>query len=163
MARILIVGCGCRGRRLAKSLLDEGHQVRGTTRSPDRLAAIDAAGAESARADPDRLGTLMPALAGVSAVCWLMGSASGPAEGVAELHRARLQTLIERIVDTPVRGIVYEAAGTVPFELLEQGGAIARAAAVTYRMPVQVVEAGPADLQGWTAAMRSAVEAVLAA
>ena len=54
MARALIVGCGCRGRALGRALLDAGWQVRGTTRSGDRAAAIEAEGIEAAVADPDR-------------------------------------------------------------------------------------------------------------
>ena len=65
-------------------------------------------------ADPDRLGTLMPALAGVTVVCWLMGSA----EDSLDVHGARLRSLMEHLVDTPVRGLVYEAAGTVDAALL---------------------------------------------
>jgi len=76
VARVLLVGCGCRGGELAKALLERGHAVRGTTRDESRFEAIAAAGAEAALADPDRLMTLMPHVEGVSVLCWLMGSAS---------------------------------------------------------------------------------------
>ncbi len=56
MARVLIVGCGCRGRELAGALLAAGHQVRGTSRDPAALRALAAAGVEGVVADPDRLG-----------------------------------------------------------------------------------------------------------
>ena len=161
MARVLIVGCGCRGRELAACLIAAGHAVRGTTRSPDRLAAIEATGAEAALADPDRLGTLLPALTGVSAVCWLMGTAAGARASVAALHGTRLSSMLEKLVDTPVRGVVYEAAGTASPELFDEGAAIARKVAVTYRMPVRIVDRRPADAAGWVAAMRAGVEAVL--
>src|ERR687897_2702608 len=75
MARVLIIGCGCRGQALARELRAAGHAVRGTTRDPARFAAIEAAGAEPYLGDPDRIATLMEALAGVSIVCWLMGTA----------------------------------------------------------------------------------------
>ncbi len=81
-------------------------------------------------ADPDRLGTVMVQLAGVTLVCWLMGSAT---EAASDLHGPRLETLLERLVDTPVRGIVYEAAGTVEPALLAQGAAAVRAAAERWR------------------------------
>ena len=103
-----------------------------------RSPAIEASGAEAVQADPDRLATLLPHLHGVSAVCWLMGSARSPA-----LHGARLQSLIDKLVDTPVRGMVYEGAGSAGAVLLEQGAAMVHAASETYRMPVQVVEAEP--------------------
>ncbi len=163
MARILIVGCGCRGQELAASLMEEGHMVRGTTRSSGRLAEIEAVGAHAVRADPDRLGTLLPLLEGVSAVCWLMGGAGGPSEAVAALHGPRLQSLLAKLVDTPVRGLAYEAAGTVPAGLLAEGSAIVRAAGATHRMPVRVVEQEPTPVGEWVGAMGSAVAHVLTA
>jgi nucleoside-diphosphate-sugar epimerase len=157
MARVLIVGCGCRGSALARRLADEGYAVRGTTRDPSRTADIEAAGAEAAVADPDRLATLVPQLAGVSAICWLLGSA----EGAPELHGARLSTLLERLVDTPVRGVVYEAAGSVGGGLLAAGAAITREASVRWRIPVEVVDEDPSSHAQWEAAMGAAVRRVL--
>jgi hypothetical protein len=109
VARVLIVGCGCRGRELAGSLIAAGHQVRGTTRDPTSLDALAAAGVEGVVADPDRLATLLGQLRGVSVLCWLFGSVSDNHEA---LHGPRLGSLLETLVDTPVRGLVYEAAGT---------------------------------------------------
>src|ERR671922_282473 len=103
MARVLIIPCGCRGQALARELVAAGHIVRGTTRDPAKTAAIAAAGAEPYVGDPDRIGTLMGALAGVTIVCWLMGTVPVP-----ELHGGRLRMLFEKLVDTPVRGVVYE-------------------------------------------------------
>ena len=155
MARVLIVGCGCHGRSLAAELVAAGHAVRGTTRDPARLAEIEAAGAEGIVADPDRLGGVMGALAGVTLVCWLMGDAvATPA-----LHGDRLRTLMERLVDTPVRGLVYEAGGTVDPELLAAGAAIVRDASATWRIPVEIV--GVARGDGWLEAMTGAVEGLL--
>jgi len=163
VARILIVGCGCRGRSLAAALVADGHRVRGTTRSRDRLAAIEAAGAEAVVADPDRLGTLMPLLEGVSAVCWLMGSASGETGSLAALHGPRLVSMLAKLVDTSVRGLVYEARGTVSAGFLTQGAGIVRGAGASYRMPVQVVDAEPGDMAVWLTTMRLAVKAILIA
>jgi uncharacterized protein YbjT (DUF2867 family) len=157
LARVLIVGCGCRGRSLAAALLADGHAVRGTTRDPAGLAEIEAAGAEAVVADPDRLGTVMVQLAGVTLICWLMGSATG----ADDLHGPRLETLLERLVDTPVRGIVYEAAGSVEPALLANGAAAVRAAADRWRMPAEVLEVDPADHAAWLAAMKGAVDRLL--
>jgi nucleoside-diphosphate-sugar epimerase len=157
MARVLVVGCGCRGRSLAAAVRADGHAVRGTTRSTDGVAAIEAAGVEGVVADPDRLGTIMGQLAGVTVVCWLLGSATG----APDLHGPRLETLLERLVDTPVRGIVYEAAGSVEPALLTGGAAAVRAAAERWRMPAEVVEADPGAHEAWLAAMRAAVERLL--
>lgn len=137
--------------------------VRGTTRDPGKLEAIEAVCGQAAVADPDRLGTLLPLLAGVSVVCWLMGSATGTPESIAALHGPRLQSLLAKLVDTPVRGLVYEAAGTVGADLLAEGGVVVRAAAATYRMPASVVEEAPQDRPRWVAAMSSAVAEVLGA
>lgn len=157
MARVLIVGCGCRGRALAADLRADGHAVRGTTRDPAAVDAIAAAGAEPYVGDPDRIATLMDALTGVSIVCWLMGTA----HGAPELHDGRLRMLWEKLVDTPVRGVVYEAAGPLPPEVYARGRAVAEVAHATWRIPLQVVEADPADHPGWRRAAALAVATLL--
>ena len=113
MARCLIIGCGCRGLELAGELIARGHAVRATTRDPTRTSEIEATGAEAVVADPDRIATLIPALEHVAVGCILLGSATGSAESVAALHSSRLEMLLLRMLDTTVRGVVYEAAGTV--------------------------------------------------
>jgi len=160
VARILIVGCGGRGRALASELVAAGHAVRGTTRDPERVAAIAAVGAEGYVGDPDRIATLMEALAGVTVVAWLLGSAEG--DGAAELHAGRLRMLCEKLVDTPVRGLVYEGAGTLPDELLAGGAEIVRAAAATWNIPVELLATPPADCDAWTRDALAAVERLLA-
>jgi hypothetical protein len=148
VARVLIVPCGCRGRALAASLAGSGHAVRGTTRGPG-VDAIRASGAEPYVGDPDRIGTLMDALAGVTIVCWLMGTLPVP-----ELHEGRLRMLWEKLVDTPVRGVVYEGA-------LPQGEEVARAASRTWQIPLQVLRAGPTDHGAWLRDATAAVNALL--
>jgi uncharacterized protein YbjT (DUF2867 family) len=159
LARVLIVGCGCRGRELGHALAETGHSVRGTARSADTLTTIEAAGVEGAVADPDRLGTLLPAIEGISVVCWLLGSATG--DTLEAVHGPRLETLLERLVDTPVRGFVYEAGGSAPAELLAAGSALVRGAGERWRIPVEVVEQDPAGHLGWLTAMRAAVARTL--
>jgi nucleoside-diphosphate-sugar epimerase len=157
LARVLIVGCGCRGRALGLALAREGHAVRGTSRSPDRLGELEKTGIEAVVADPDRLGTLMPTLAGVTIVCWLMGSA----EDSPDVHGARLRSLMEHLVDTPVRGLVYEAAGTVDAALLAEGASIVREASQTWHIPVELVDTDPAAGEDWLNAMNAAVDRLL--
>ncbi len=128
MARVLIVGCGCRGQALARELVAAGHAVRGTTRSGERAEAIAAAGAEPYVGDPDRIGTLMGALAGVTVLVWLLGTVADP-----DLHGGRLRMLFEKLVDTPVRGVVYERASA-------DGDAIAHDAAERWQIPVEIIE-----------------------
>ncbi len=163
MARALIVGCGCRGRALAGALQSAGHAVRGTTRHSGRLEAIEAAGAEAVVADPQRLSTLVPHLEGVSLMCWLMGTAAGEARELEAIHGPRLESVLESIVDTPVRGFVYEAAGSVRAELLERGAEVVRQAGRRHRMPAAVVEAHPEQRQLWLREALVGVDDVLAA
>ena len=163
MARVLIVGCGCRGRELSAALVGAGHAVRGTTRDPGKLEEIEAEGAEAAVADPDRLATLLPQLREVSVMCWLMGTAVGEAEAVAALHGPRLESIASALVDSGVRGLAYEAAGTVDGRLLAEGAAIVGRVGRANRMPVEVVEQDPADLEAWVAALCAAVDRVLGA
>ena len=110
MARALIVGCGCRGRSLGGALLERGWVVRGTTRDPGRLAAIEEAGIEAVVADPDRIGTVVDQIEGVSLIFWLFAAPDGGEDALDALHGPRLERLLEEIVDTPVRGFVYELA-----------------------------------------------------
>lgn len=156
MARVLIVGCGCRGRALGAALSAD-HALRGTSRSPERASELEGAGIEGVVADPDRLATILPALSGVSVVCWLMGTA----EGAPEVHGARLQTLVEHLVDTPVRGLVYEAAGTVETALLERGAQIVRIASETWHIRGEVVAVDPSEHHDWLEAMKEAVARTL--
>jgi putative NADH-flavin reductase len=153
MARVLIVGCGCRGQELARELRAAGHAVRGTTRDPARLPAIEATGAEPYVGDPDRIATLMDALAGVTIVCWLMGTA----RDAPELHDGRLRMLWEKLVDTPVRGVVYEGAGPLDPAVYACGREVAEAAHATWMIPLAVLEDDPADHPAWR---RGAMEAV---
>jgi 3-hydroxyisobutyrate dehydrogenase-like beta-hydroxyacid dehydrogenase len=159
VARVLIVGCGGRGQALARGLAAAGHAVRGTTREPGRAAAIAAAGAEPYVGDPDRIATLMEAIAGVTVLAWLLGSAEGAL--AEELHAGRLRMLCEKLVDTPVRGLIYEGAGTLPAPVLAGGAEVVRTAAATWSIPVEVLETDPADCAAWTAEVAAAVERLL--
>jgi uncharacterized protein YbjT (DUF2867 family) len=159
LARVLIVGCGCRGRALAGALLADGLAVRGTSRTAAGAAAVAGAGAEAAVADPDRLAGLVPHLAGVSVVCWLLGSATGP--GVEGLHGRRLATLLEHLVDTPVRGFVYEASGTAPAAARGEGRRLVSEAGERWRLRVAIVEEPPVAHAAWLAASAGAVRELL--
>jgi threonine dehydrogenase-like Zn-dependent dehydrogenase len=162
VARVLIVGCGCRGQALATALRAQGHAVRGTTRSEQRRAAIEAAGAEVWIGDPDRIATISYALDGVTILCWLMGSATGPAEKIAALHGSRLRMLLERSIDTTVRGLLYEATGSVDAALLGQGAETVRAACGYSEIPHALLDADPSDHEAWLAAALGAVDELLA-
>jgi hypothetical protein len=156
MARALIVGCGCRGRELAASLLSAGWQVRGTTRG-EALDAIAAIGAEAVTADPSRVGTILEQVGDVTVLVWLLGSAEGDPGAIRALHDERLESLMRGLVDTPVRGFVYERAGSVPEAQLDRGERIVRDAAGRWRIPVELPEADPGDRDAWRQDFKAAV------
>jgi hypothetical protein len=142
-------------------LLTEGWAVRGTTRDRGRAAAIEAAGIEAAVADPARPGTVLDLVGDVTVVHWLLGSAIGDQELVEAIHGPRLEALLSRLVDTPVRGFLYEATGGVESRVLESGAGHVRLAARTWRIPVQVVDADPAEPAAWLEAMGDATQRLL--
>ena len=111
MARVLVVGAAGRAAELGSS----GHVVE------------EADGVEA-----DRLATLTPRLEGVSVVCWLFGDAGDEA-----LHGDRLAALIDYLVDTPVRGFVYERSDDHP-----GGEEIVARARDIFRIPCAVVSPG---------------------
>jgi uncharacterized protein YbjT (DUF2867 family) len=139
VARALIVGCGCRGRSLGQRLLADGWAVRGTSRREQGLAAIEAAGIEPALADPERPATVLDLVGDVTAVYWLLGSASGEPEEVEAIHGSRLERLLERLVETPVRRFAYEGFGSVDPEILAGGAALVAQAGRTWQIPVEVL------------------------
>ena len=124
MARVLIVPADL---ELAGALREAGHAVRATTRG-DHVEEIRAAGAEPYVGDPDRIGTLMDALHGVTIVVWLTP------EG---LDTGRVRMMWEKLVDTGVRGVVHHG----------DGAEIARAGHETWQIPLEVL-ARPEDAFG---------------
>jgi uncharacterized protein YbjT (DUF2867 family) len=156
-----MVGGGCRGLELARDLVAEGHAVRAVTRRPEARTAIEAAGCECWIGDPDVVGTLRYALDNVTLLLWLLGTADGPPEDVAALHGARLRMMLEKTTDTTVRGVVYEAAGTVGPEILAAGVEEVRHARRTNEIPYALVAADPADRTAWLGDARTAIDALL--
>jgi nucleoside-diphosphate-sugar epimerase len=161
MARCLIIGCGCRGRMLAGALRERGHAVRGTTRDPARTPELERAGVEPFVGDPDRVATLVPAFAQVGVACVLLGSAVGSREELGALHSSRLAMLLEKMVDTTLRGVVYESAGSVGAGILEQGAALVAEQCARWGLPYALLDADPAAVTAWRVAAIAAVERVL--
>jgi hypothetical protein len=162
VARLLIVGGGCRGLQLARDAGQQGHAVRVTTRAEAHRGPIEAVGAECWIGDPDRLGTLRGALEGVTVACWLLGSATGPEEQLRALHGARLRAFAGHVVDTTVRGLLYEAAGScVSAEALAEGERIVTATARENAIPLAILRADPADVPQWLTQARAALAALL--
>ena len=135
-----------------------GWQVRGTSRREEGLEAIGAAGFEPALADPDRPGTVLELCGDVAVVVWLLGSAEG--EATAAIHGPRLESLLEKLVDSPVRGFAYESVGAVPVETLSEGARIVEGAGETWRIPVTTLGEDRGET-GWAARAAATVAGLL--
>jgi hypothetical protein len=161
MARILIVGGGCRGLGLTRELADAGHAVRVTTRTEAGRAAIEVAGGECWIGDPDRIASLRLALDGVTVACWLLGTASGEPEAVEALHGSRLRFMLGQLIDTTVRGLVYEARGSVTAAVLDSGAALAADLCRRNAIPLRLLDADASDATAWRPAAAVAVASLL--
>lgn len=163
VARILIVGGGCRGRRLAVRLVQEGrHAVRITTRTESARAAIEATGAECLIGTPDRLATLRGALDGVTIACWLLATAKGDPAQVQALHGSRVESFLNQAIDTTVRGFVYEATSVATAEEKhDEGERIVRAISEGNAIPAAILRADAEDSRMWQAQAWDAIDGLL--
>ena len=143
MARLLIVGGSSRrALELTRDVVAEGHAVRAVTRSEANRERIESAGAECWIGDPDVIGTLRYALENVTLLMWLLGD-----DERSEIHTSRLAMMLEKTIDTTVRGFVYEAGP-------QEGVATVEDVAGFNEIPYRIVALG-GDL-------RAAVDALLA-
>lgn len=161
MARLLIIGGGQRGIWLAGKVAEQGHASRILTRERGRRAEIEGIGAQCAIGTPDRLATMIGALDGVSIACWLLGCATGEQEQVRALHDLRLRSFMVKTIDTTIRGVIYEAAGSVPADVLSSGVQIATEVAEVNQIPLAVLRCDPARRESWRAEAQGAVDALL--
>jgi hypothetical protein len=65
------------------------------------------------------------------------------------------------VIDTTVRGFVYEAAGTVPSEALTEGERIVQALGERNVIPVAVLGADPLDTGVWLDAAHAEIDVLL--
>ncbi|MDQ3759086.1 MAG: hypothetical protein M3331_03980 [Actinomycetota bacterium] len=155
MARALIVGCGCLGLELAGRLEVDGWAVRGTSRTERGAERIESRGFDGVVADPDRVGTVLEHVGDVAVVVWALGGTSGAS--AADVNGPRLGRMLERLVDTPVRGFVLDAHAT------PAGAKVMVADATrTWRIPSSVVEVPREQSDEWVEAVRAAVNDFLA-
>jgi hypothetical protein len=161
--RVLLIGGGCRGLHLAENLVAGGHAVRAVTRYEANRARIERTGAECWIGDPDVVGTLRYALENVTVLVWALGTAGGAPEDVAALHGPRLHMMLSKTIDTTVRGVVYEAAGTVERATLAAGVAELRRTCQRNEIPYALVEEDPAQRVAWVTAARAAIDGLLGA
>lgn len=161
--RALIVGGGERGLALARRLRDRDDAVRIATRRPERRTEIEALGAEYWDGDPDRIATLRYACENVTVLVWALATATGDdPEKVHALHGSRLQMMLERTIDTTVRGVIYEANGTLPPEVLAEGRAVVERMCRKNEIPFAFLETDPADPTAWATAADEALTGLLA-
>ncbi|MGH2941660.1 MAG: NAD(P)H-binding protein [Solirubrobacteraceae bacterium] len=158
--RVLLIGGGCRGLRLTENLVADGHAVRAVTRDEANRARIERAGAECWIGDPDVVGTLRYALENVTILVWALGTAAGTPEQIAALHGPRLHMMLSKTIDTTVRGVVYEAAGTVDRAIVEGGMRELRRTCEHNEIPFATVDADPAG-GAWVASARRAIDGLL--
>ncbi|MFY9263877.1 MAG: hypothetical protein WAO61_00390 [Solirubrobacterales bacterium] len=129
MARVLIVDRSGRAGAVTQALAARDFAVR----------TVDD--------DPLLPGHVVDALDAVTVVCWLMGAGAGRS---LEANGEQLQTVLLKIVDTGVRGVVFERPGDAPNEHVEH-------ARDTWHIPIAEVDADPAGGEDWLAAICSAV------
>lgn len=147
--RALLIGGGVPGLELTRRLTGQGHAVRVVTRDAENAVSIEAAGGECCVADPDRIGSLRYALDNVTVLLWLLGPVQD-----GELHGTRLQMMMERTIDTTVRGVIYE--GT------QQGAELVARMARYNEIPYAIVGAAREDQEAWSGAVLTAIDDVLA-
>jgi hypothetical protein len=148
--RVLLVGGGRPGLELTRRLTADGHAVRFVTRHEAFAPEIEAAGGEAYIGDPDRIGSLRYALDNVTVLLWLLGRAP---EG--DLHGSRLTMMMERTIDTTVRGMVYE--GT------EGGAAVVERMAAYNEIPYAILDVDRDDADAWVGAILAEIDGILAA
>ena len=71
--------------------------------------------------------------------------------------------LLEKMVDTTVRGVVYEAVGTVDPAVLDAGAGVVATACARSLIPHVLLTADPDDHDAWTPAALDVVQRALLA
>jgi hypothetical protein len=102
--------------------------------------------------------TIAPAFEHVGAAVILLGSAAGSPEALEALHGSRLDMLLLRMLDSTVRGIVYEAAGSVDASILSAAAERVRTFCEDSRIPYALLDG---DYGAWPGGAADAVEGVL--
>lgn len=126
------------------------------------MRELERLGFEAVLADPDRVATLARAFEHVAVAVVLLGSATGSPARLAALHSTRLDMLLSKLLDSTVRGVVYEAGGPAGEAVLAGGAERVRAFCEDSRVPYALLGAPDRDPARWVAQTAGAVERVLA-
>lgn len=131
MARVLIVDRAGRSEAAAAALEAAGYAVR----------TVDA--------DPTLPGDVFAELENVAVVAWLRGAGDAPH---AQVNGEQLETVLLKVVDTGVRGFVFERAA--PGEVNPH----VEHARITWHIPIaEIDQADPAGGEAWLASVVAAV------
>lgn len=134
MARVLIVERAGRTAALSEALEERGYAVR------------------TIEADPVLPGHVVAALDGVTVVCWLMAAGENLHE---EINDGQLETALLKVVDTGVRGFVFERPDDTP-------NAHLRYAHETWHIPVAEIAAAPDGGEQWVVDVVAAIDSMVA-
>ena len=142
------------GARAARSPTTAGWSAgrRGPTEGAQR---IEDAGLEGVVGDPDRVGTVLEHVGDVAVVAWALGGAGGPT--AVDVNGPRLERMLERLVDTPVRGFVLDA----PAGSAGRRRTWSRGSGDAGASPRGSSRRTPAITSDWVAAMRDAVDRLI--
>jgi hypothetical protein len=130
MARVLIVERAGRGERVRSALEAAGFAVR------------------SVDHEPLMPGHVVEGLDNVAVVAWLLGAGENLDP---EIHGDQLETVLLKVVDTGVRGVVFERGSDGA-----ANGHVDHARA-TWHIPIVEIEAGPGGDDAWVASVVAAV------
>ena len=98
----------------------------------------------------------------MTVACWLLAGAAGAAGELQELHTVRLEFFLTQMIDTTVRGFVYEGRGTTSApEALVEGEQIARRMCERNAIPLAVLDRPAAEGDLWQQQARAAIEQLL--
>jgi hypothetical protein len=71
--------------------------------------------------------------------------------------------MLDKVTDTTVRAVLYEAAGTVDAQALQRGAAEVARARELNEISGALLEVDPRDQEPWVGAARAGIERLLAA
>ena len=100
-------------------------------------------------------------LGDVTVVAWLFSGAATDPGRLESLNGERLGSLLAALVDTPVRGFIYEALPAGAGAAADPGRALVEDAESRWRIPTRIVAAERSQPDAWGAAVADAVGAVV--